>query len=86
MCQNQNLHALKRVNLVDLFCWVKPIFLNFKGVKKLKNNYITFSYDRNDEVGNYWRFWSWGASISVSERLDCGHGVFTETVGGRPKK
>lgn len=60
--------------------------LGHAGYKRLKNNYITFSYDRNDEVGNYWRFWSWGASISVSERLDCGHGVFTETVGGRPKK
>ncbi|MDE0571256.1 MAG: transglutaminase family protein [Verrucomicrobiales bacterium] len=56
------------------------------GYKRLKNHYITLSYDRNDEIGNYWRYWSWGAPISVTERLDCGHGVFTETVGASPKK
>lgn len=60
--------------------------LGHAGYKRLKNHYITFSYDRNDEIGNYWRYWSWGAPISVTERLDCGHGVFTETVGGSPKK
>jgi hypothetical protein len=60
--------------------------LGHAGYKRLKNHYITFSYDRNEEIGNYWRYWSWGAPISVTERLDCGHGVFTETVGASPKK
>ncbi len=54
--------------------------------KRLKNNYITFSYDRNDEIGNYWRYWYRGDPITVTERFDCGHGVFTETIGTAPKK
>lgn len=56
------------------------------GYKKLKNHYITLSYDRNDEIGNYWRYWYWGDPIIVTEKLDCGHGVFTETIGSFPKK
>ena len=70
--------------------WVRldPFLAKLKkaSFRNLKNYYITLTYDRNNGIYSkkngisYWRYWSWGDPIAVTERLDCGFGVFKERV------
>ena len=54
--------------------------------RRLKNYYITLNHDRNDGIYSkdngvwYWRYYYWGDPIAISEKLDCGYGVFSERV------
>ena len=54
--------------------------------RRLKNYYITLNHDRNDGIYSkdngvwYWRYYYWGDPIAISEKLDCGYGVFSESV------
>lgn len=54
--------------------------------RRLKNYYITLNYNRNDGIYSkdngvwYWRYNYWGDPIAISEKLDCGYGVFSERV------
>ena len=79
-------HSWVEVHL-PLRGWVRldPFFTEngHASFEELTNEYISVSYDRNEEVENFWRYWYWGDAISVTERLDLGHGVWTETVGPR---
>ena len=69
--------------------WVRldPFFnkLGTATFESLSNDYVQVSCDRNEEVENFWRYWYWGDPITITESLDLGHGVWTETVG-REKK
>ena len=68
--------------------WVRvdPFFtkLGQTSFEELPNEYVSVSFDRNEEVENFWRYWYWGDAITVTETLDLGHGTWTETVG--PKR
>ena len=68
--------------------WVRvdPFFtkLGHTSFEELPNEYVSVSFDRNEEVENFWRYWHWGDAITVTETLDLGHGTWTETVG--PKR
>jgi transglutaminase-like putative cysteine protease len=65
--------------------WVRvdPFFtkLGHTSFEELPNEYVSVSFDRNEEVENFWRYWYWGDPIKVTESLDLGHGIWRESVG-----
>jgi hypothetical protein len=81
-------HSWSEVHL-DTHGWLRldPFFtkLGHATFSVLPNDYIQVSCDRNEEVQNFWRYWYWGDPISVTETLNLGHGIWTETVSSLPK-